>query len=129
MFFFLLMVRRPPRTTRTDTLFPYTTLFRSPLSASGRGRCVHRCGGLPPQTSRRCPRRTEPPPGPRRAAFPVPGSSSWRSVHCLCADCQRRGASPWRDRKSTRLTPVTNAHLVCRLLLEKKHYTQTLETH
>src|SRR3546814_10628731 len=28
--FFLLMIRRPPRSTRTDTLFPYTTLFRSP---------------------------------------------------------------------------------------------------
>src|SRR3546814_5642282 len=27
---FLLMVQRPPRSTRTDTLFPYTTLFRSP---------------------------------------------------------------------------------------------------
>src|SRR3546814_13468772 len=27
-----LMLRRPPRTTRTDTLFPYTTLFRSGLS-------------------------------------------------------------------------------------------------
>src|SRR3546814_6384837 len=24
------MIRRPPRSTRTDTLFPYTTLFRSP---------------------------------------------------------------------------------------------------
>src|SRR3546814_5063665 len=29
MFFFFLMIRRPPRSTRTDTLFPYTTLFRS----------------------------------------------------------------------------------------------------
>src|SRR3546814_17445517 len=29
--FFLLMIRRPPRSTRTDTLFPYTTLFRSNL--------------------------------------------------------------------------------------------------
>src|SRR3546814_6569193 len=28
-FLFLLMIRRPPRSTRTDTLFPYTTLFRS----------------------------------------------------------------------------------------------------
>src|SRR3546814_15744180 len=28
-YFFLLMIRRPPRSTRTDTLFPYTTLFRS----------------------------------------------------------------------------------------------------
>src|SRR3546814_18690500 len=27
--FFVLMRRRPPRSTRTDTLFPYTTLFRS----------------------------------------------------------------------------------------------------
>src|SRR3546814_15277946 len=27
---FFLMIRRPPRSTRTDTLFPYTTLFRSP---------------------------------------------------------------------------------------------------
>src|SRR3546814_13290345 len=27
--FFFIMIRRPPRSTRTDTLFPYTTLFRS----------------------------------------------------------------------------------------------------
>src|SRR3546814_13126683 len=29
------MLRRPPRSTRTDTLFPYTTLFRSHLGAPG----------------------------------------------------------------------------------------------
>src|SRR3546814_13299585 len=29
--FFFLMIRRPPRSTRTDTLFPYTTLFRSAI--------------------------------------------------------------------------------------------------
>src|SRR3546814_1100234 len=29
MCFFCLMIRRPPRSTHTDTLFPYTTLFRS----------------------------------------------------------------------------------------------------
>src|SRR3546814_6701806 len=29
VFFYYLMIRRPPRSTRTDTLFPYTTLFRS----------------------------------------------------------------------------------------------------
>src|SRR3546814_20976174 len=29
------MIRRPPRSTRTDTLFPYTTLFRSRLQAGG----------------------------------------------------------------------------------------------
>src|SRR3546814_10589388 len=31
LFSFFLMRRRPPRSTRTDTLFPYTTLFRSAL--------------------------------------------------------------------------------------------------
>src|SRR3546814_18626054 len=31
MFVVCLMIRRPPRSTRTDTLFPYTTLFRSPI--------------------------------------------------------------------------------------------------
>src|SRR3546814_16380962 len=30
---FFLMIRRPPRSTRTDTLFPDTTLFRSPTSS------------------------------------------------------------------------------------------------
>src|SRR3546814_4443437 len=36
--FFFLMIRRPPRSTRTHTLFPYTTLFRSadvPVPAHG----------------------------------------------------------------------------------------------
>src|SRR3546814_1952635 len=33
------MIRLPPRSTRTDTLFPYTTLFRS---IEKRGRCFHR---------------------------------------------------------------------------------------
>src|SRR3546814_6634597 len=30
LYFFFLMIRRPPRSTRTDTLVPYTTLFRAP---------------------------------------------------------------------------------------------------
>src|SRR3546814_20734117 len=32
LIFFFLMIRRPPRSTRTDTLFPYTTLFRSEVA-------------------------------------------------------------------------------------------------
>src|SRR3546814_14321784 len=32
---FFLMIRRPPRSTRTDTLVPYTTLFRSTATPSG----------------------------------------------------------------------------------------------
>src|SRR3546814_4487545 len=38
------MIRRPPRSTRTDTLFPYTTLFRSPISRSKLVRCDRRIG-------------------------------------------------------------------------------------
>src|SRR3546814_20010620 len=34
--FFFLMIRRPPRSTRTDTLFPYTTLFRSCYGVAAR---------------------------------------------------------------------------------------------
>src|SRR3546814_6414607 len=41
--FFCLMIRRPPRSTRTYTLFPYTTLFRSPpLPRVDHGRCPQR---------------------------------------------------------------------------------------
>src|SRR3546814_8242177 len=35
--FFFLIIRRPPRSTRTDTLFPYTTLFRSDQKRPGAG--------------------------------------------------------------------------------------------
>src|SRR3546814_8140672 len=38
------MIRRPPRSTRTDTLFPYTTLFRSDLAA--KRRAGERNGGI-----------------------------------------------------------------------------------
>src|SRR3546814_6555817 len=38
--FFFLMIRRPPRSTRTDTLFPYTTLFRSPTSSAFPSTCM-----------------------------------------------------------------------------------------
>src|SRR3546814_8843621 len=37
LFLFFLMIRRPPRSTRTDTLFPYTTLFRSAIHNVWRG--------------------------------------------------------------------------------------------
>src|SRR3546814_8957197 len=35
------MIRRPPRSTRTDTLFPYTTLFRSQRTSIGEGFVEH----------------------------------------------------------------------------------------
>src|SRR3546814_2213265 len=61
------MIRRPPRSTRTDTLFPYTTLFRSDLGClrraqrqndpgrfNGAVRCLdlHRTAGVPPADRR-----------------------------------------------------------------------------
>src|SRR3546814_15206237 len=51
MCIFFLMIRRPPRSKRTDTLFPYTTLFRSP-DDGGRAADRHRAGGqeLPGRT-------------------------------------------------------------------------------
>src|SRR3546814_10902889 len=39
---FFLMIRRPPRSTRTDTLFPYTTLFRSPDVRGSQGQHLSR---------------------------------------------------------------------------------------
>src|SRR3546814_3440080 len=50
--FFFLMIRRPPRSTRTDTLFPYTTLFRSRLGDIARDlgdteRAAQLVAGLP----------------------------------------------------------------------------------
>src|SRR3546814_18898589 len=58
-FFFFVMIRRPPRSTRTDTLFPYTTLFRSGgvgTSARGDGRAGRR--RLGPERGRQRRRRT-----------------------------------------------------------------------
>src|SRR3546814_6938060 len=55
--FFFLMIRRPPRSTRTDTLFPYTTLFRSPTCATEKRHrtcpiCCQPCASA--ASSRRC---------------------------------------------------------------------------
>src|SRR3546814_19188711 len=41
------MIRRPPISTRTDTLFPYTTLVRSPAQQAGRGDAGKPCLGQP----------------------------------------------------------------------------------
>src|SRR3546814_6728455 len=48
------MIRRPPRSTRTDTLFPYTTLFRSP---QGRARpaAINHGGHVHPRDDRAAP--------------------------------------------------------------------------
>src|SRR3546814_1873364 len=67
MVFFFLMIRRPPRSTRTDTLFPYTTLFRS------------RCGrpGRFPAVSRTPPGRAHRPAGAGRRRRPARPGAAW----------------------------------------------------
>src|SRR3546814_8452006 len=52
-FFYFLMIRRPPRSTRTDTLFPYTTLFRSWVPGPHGRQCWLRFAspGLPGDTA------------------------------------------------------------------------------
>src|SRR3546814_5212211 len=52
-FFFFLMIRRPPRSTRTDTLFPYTTLFRSDSRAGQTGQPQARATNLRQHPGRR----------------------------------------------------------------------------
>src|SRR3546814_16405786 len=60
------MIRRPPRSTRTDTLFPYTTLFRSYRSSVGtrssriRYAAGTRAGRRPTRSHRRCARKAPP---------------------------------------------------------------------
>src|SRR3546814_15872504 len=56
---FFLMIRRPPRSTRTDTLFPYTTLFRS--YPGGRDRRLPAFRRAPPRgaSRQRADRRSE----------------------------------------------------------------------
>src|SRR3546814_1535794 len=49
-FVVFLMIRRPPRSTRTDTLFPYTTLFRSPSARGLSAASTSNIGALPPDS-------------------------------------------------------------------------------
>src|SRR3546814_1332057 len=58
LFIFFLVIRRPPRSKRTDTLFPYTTLFRSTVTPSV------------------CVRVASPPTVPPGSASPIPGAAS-----------------------------------------------------
>src|SRR3546814_1861731 len=106
------MIRRPPRSTRTDTLFPYTTLFRS-FDAIGQHVVT-----AAPQTFDAMHHD-----GIAAGTFDLRahGDQAVRQIDDLGL---LRGVLDHRgDRKSTRRTPVTNAHLVCRLLLEKKKKT------
>src|SRR3546814_1312241 len=76
------MIRRPPRSTRTDTLFPYTTLFRSAAGAGsadgGAERAPYLARGA--RHERRAPALHGPPGGRRRRRPREAGISRGRSV-------------------------------------------------
>src|SRR3546814_7859177 len=107
-FLFFLIIRRPPRSTRTDTLFPYTTLFRSDVKVVRNDTSVSGCSIM----------------GLMMLAA-GPGST----IEIAAAAIEALSRLVAEDRKSTRLNPVTNAHLVCRLLLEKKKNKNILSKH
>src|SRR3546814_13867019 len=78
------MIRRPPRSTRTDTLFPYTTLFRSPRPHVDRQRPGERrrCQGLVRSPARRTVEPCRDPQG-RDAVVAAVGSAGARALSAL----------------------------------------------
>src|SRR3546814_10690877 len=115
------MLRRPPRSTLTDTLFPYRTLFRSAIACTAEhfGRIdtvIANAAIFHP------------------FAFEEGSDDIIRShidVNILGVAWLIRAAIPRSEEHTS--APVTNAHLVCRILLEKKNtyetYTKTNTIH
>src|SRR3546814_3432471 len=124
------MIRRPPRSTRTDTLFPYTTLFRSPaggvaLAHAGPAHRRRRDADLeglqePPAP---CPARRRRDVG-LGLARRLPGARRQRHHQAQGARQPRLpsavpGAEPHHPAEigsAPVCTPVTTAPLVCRFL-------------
>src|SRR3546814_15457120 len=76
------MLRRPPRSTRTDTLFPYTTLFRSRADADGNGKLPLLEAGTQ-QRSDRTSRRHEPVIDPTNPCAATIASSGSGGAHVI----------------------------------------------
>src|SRR3546814_4809891 len=131
------MIRRPPRSTRTDTLFPYTTLFRSPDHVAARAlvplqvqyapvlRLLQQVAERPEAVGALAEPRVAPPQGllDHRAPHRVAALGDQRLRRLLDQADRLGDAEIGRAHVGT---PVTNAHLGCRLLLEK---TNEMNTH
>src|SRR3546814_9237455 len=103
------MIRRPPGSTRTDTLFPYTTLFRSqPDDGAG-----HRESPLGADQEAQV----------RASAFRDAAVHEQQGLlHRFARQSYPLAGGTGREIGRAHVcTPVTNAHLVCRLMLEKKN--------
>src|SRR3546814_9972528 len=110
------MILPPPRSTRTYTLFPYTTLFRSlfapPSLLARRKISLHRIGRateIHARAGHESQSRQDRPPQSRRQRSP---RQSFRRSG-------RRHRANLEIGRAHVCTPVTNTHLVCRLMLEK----------
>src|SRR3546814_20175240 len=102
---FVLMIRRPPRSTRTDTLFPYTTLSRSARRPDGRG------AGPAARHLARARDRTD-----HRADRQILGRA-WREAGRLsrwqfCCAGAKGPHSPLRSHRATASHPTTDVPLV-----------------
>src|SRR3546814_14588726 len=101
------MLRRPPRSTRTDTLCPYTTLFRSPRDHGAAGPVG---GSLPDRADQErqggAGGAGPSPGGDRDAAEEAPGSLPFRPRHKRPERHRNTGASR-RPRHSVRPHPTT----------------------
>src|SRR3546814_489409 len=95
------MIRRPPRSTRTDTLFPYTTLFRS-LSCGG-GRCRTHAGG-----ERAAPRAAAAAAAPADAVQRAAGGGEvpGRPARGPAGAAQRRSLPPGAGRRPARAAAI-----------------------
>src|SRR5260370_20841230 len=102
------MIRRPPR----STLFPYTTLFRSPTPAI---------------------RASAPPPAPRQTPAPSLGAPADQAGRACLARSRANSTAPINPASSLRSEEHTSElqshlNLVCRLLLEKKKTIEIRQT-
>src|SRR3546814_11884918 len=107
--FFFLMIRRPPRSTRTYTLFPYTTLFRSSLSET-----------RPSLLERGAPLRASSPPNVGHCAWEGPLETARCSEEWLQAAETRKTSSRSEEHTSELQSLMRISYAVFCLKKKKK---------
>src|SRR3546814_3917112 len=110
--FFFLMILRPPRSTRTDTLFPYTTLFRSSARASP----------VPPiRSARNSPR----PSSSSRATTPASLHPTRRRRAACASTCPATSAAGRSEEHTSELQSLMRISYAVFCLKKKKQKTTT----
>src|SRR3546814_5232048 len=109
------MIRRPPRSTRTDTLFPYTTLFRSSCGYGEPGAYgAGACGGRS-QTSRWIPTATK----SANYSGGAVGTSRWMTMPAPASASAGRRCFHYTAGSTEFLCHMTDAALQMRLLADR----------